>query len=141
MERALLTKKSADRCRCVLCERGVSKPQDMGVVLAQKFNGHHIFCGTSDFPCPECEGLMLAWSSEGVEAIRARAECELLWRNEGADLVAAEQASLYFRFIEPGRVALWDLPVWMSDVADIGDTVRARAEREIYEAAKRGGKG
>lgn len=143
MERALLKRSSESACRCHLC-LSMLRPKEaygMALVLAQRINGHGPMCGTDFAPCVQCEELADSLSTEGVDALRERAECELSWRTEGADLVAAEQASLYFRFIEPGRVALWDLPVWMSEVADIGDTVRARAEREIYEAAKRGGKG
>jgi hypothetical protein len=143
MERALLRRSSDAPCRCNLC-LSMIRPTDaesMALVLAQRINAHGPMCGTDFVPCVQCEELMRSLALKGVEALREQAGCELSWRTEGADLVAAEQATLYFRFIEPGRVALWDLPVWMSDVADIGDTVRARAEREIYESAKSGGKG
>lgn len=106
----------------------------MAVVLAQKHNGHHIFCGTKEFPCPLCEGLMHAWTGEGADAIRARAQCELTWRTDEMEHESAELASLYFRLIKPGRVQLWDVPLWMADVADCGDLVLAKLEKEIADS-------
>lgn len=106
----------------------------MAIVLAQRFNGHHIFCGTAECPCALCEGLMLAWSGEGVDAIRARAQCELAWRTDEHEAEAVEMANIYFRLIKPGRVMVWNAPLWMADVADCGDMVLAKAEKEIADS-------
>lgn len=144
MEAALLKRKGGDGgCMCDLCNAFIrsTAAEGLATILAQKLNGHGPMCGTDVVPCVQCEEVARSLAAEGVAALRERAGCELAWRTDGMDLVAAEQASLYFRLIEPQRVPLWTSPVWLSDVADIGDMVRAQAEREIYESAKRGGKG
>lgn len=122
-------------CSSIL--RDTSLPA-LALKAAQESNGHGPLCGTDWLPCVQCDAVSRTLAREGERAIRERFSCELVWRNEASDAIAAEQAALYFRVIEPARIDLWRAPVWIADVAEIGDMVRARAEKEIYDAARKG---
>lgn len=128
-------------CTCYLCTSMLrsSDLKALALIEAQQINKHPPLCGTDLMPCKRCEEVARSVERDGALAIRERAGCTLAWRTDEADMIAAEQAELYFAAIEPGRVALWDVPVWLSDVAKIGDMVRAKAEKEIYDAASNKG--
>lgn len=138
MERVLLKSARAAACRCHLCAALVKADDVDALALkhAQHVNGHGPMCGTDWVPCIQCEELARHLVRQGAQTIREQAGCDLVWQSEGAELIAGEQAALYFRAIEPGRLPLWTAPVWIADVAEIGDLVRARAEKEIYESSK-----
>lgn len=139
MERVLL-KSARPACRCHLCTAFVGSGSIEAIALtqAQAINGHGPMCGTDWVPCVMCDEVQRTLIRRGEQAIREMAGCELASEGEEAEAQAAEQAALYFRAIEPGRLPLWSAPVWIADVAEIGDMIRARAEKEIYDQAKKG---
>lgn len=113
----------------------------MAIVLAQKLNGHGFYCGTRGRECKACEGVADGYMADGVQAMRERAGCQLAWQSEAGEREAIELATHYYRLIRPGRVELWRAPVWMTEIAEIGDLVQAQAEREIYEQVSKSSKG
>lgn len=135
MEAALLKRHRPEACQCVLCSRSAEEAPDMALILAQKVNRHGIFCGSKFAPCPQCEGLAASYLREGLAALRSRASCQLSWQTEELEHEASEFASIYFRLIRPpGRIELWRAPLWLTEIAEIGDLVQAKAEKEIYDS-------
>lgn len=130
----MLKRKAASGCRCELCHpRPLERLEDLAIVRAQNINGHGPFCGTGPWRCAQCEQLRDALVRGGERALREAVGCERLWSSDEATNEASRLATFYFTLIKPGRVQLWDAPVWMHDVAEIGDLVQARAEKEIYD--------
>lgn len=106
-------------------------------------NGHSPLCGTDLWPCAQCE-------REHDEVMQK--STRFLLRELGHDVhmlddvlhdphdygLAGEYAHLYFTVIKPGRMGdLWEKPCWITDVAEIGDEVWVKAEKEAYDALKK----
>lgn len=86
-------------------------------------------------PCAACEGLTATYQVRGLAHVRERFGCELWWRSDEAEEEAQFFATIYFTTLRPGRAGdLLAKPVWLLEVAEIGDLVQAEAEREIYDS-------
>jgi len=140
--RGALLKRPQTDCRCELCVSGITDPARMALRAAQIELGHDMLCGTQFRACAECDAAMARHLARPIADLKAEPFGCVSGPDMEPDDLTKEYSDIYFGMIEPARCgSLLSAPVWVADVAKIGDEVMGEVQAEMMREAKRGGGG